>query len=530
MSTPVSVEQTEKILAAPLSPISLSDTPLSVTEDFTKTLAFSTYVDPDGFTTLYDIAVDTKGNSVVVGNTTSHSVTLVSPYQATWSCEQSGRTVGVLFKFAPSGEEVLFSSYFGVGCGDKIEAVDVDAEGNIYIAGTTESDDFPLLNPLFSDPSGLRSFIAKFSPDGSQLLFSTILPRGIIADLDVSADGFIYIAGYTSFDDLPVKNALYPQKGGDGYDAFVGKLKADGSELIYLTYLGGELQDRAESVAAGPDGSVYVTGFTYSDDFPTKNPIENLGALFAAFVTHISSDGSSLVSSTYLGGTDNTHGFAIDVDANGSAYVTGHTLADDFPTTVNAYMPDQPSQDWSTFVAKISKTGTLQYGTYYGAADGQTLGYGIAVDKAGFAYLTGNVTGQQLPLVYPIQDARQGTRSDIFVAKLDQSGSELLLSTYMGSDGVDQGIGIAVDKNAAVYLTGLTRSAAWPTTADAYVETVTPINPANYLNSYVARLTTLPWTFIIYSAYDNDLTFQQTIIDAFETGADNPNVRFVVLI
>ena len=519
MSPTVSVERPEIPASAPLA----------ITDDFTKTLAFSTYVDPDGFTTLYDIAVDSKGNSVAVGNTTSHSVTLVSPYQATWSCERSGQTVGVLFKFAPSGEEVLFSSYFGVGCGDKIEAVDVDAEGNIYIAGTTESDDFPLLNPLFSDPSGLRSFIAKFSPDGSQLLFSTILPRGLIADLAVSADGFVHIAGYTSFDDLPVKNALYPQKGGSGYDAFVGKLKGDGSELIYLTYLGGELQDRAESVAVGPDGSTYVTGFTYSDDFPTQNPIENLEGLFEAFVTHLSSDGTSLLYSTYLGGTDNTHGFAIDVDAKGNAYVVGHTLSDDFPTTVNAYMPEQPNQDWSSFVAKISMTGTLQYGTYYGTADGQTLAYGIAVDDAGFAYITGNVNGQQLPLVYPIQDARQGTRPDIFIAKFDPAGAELLLSTYMGSDGVDQGIGIAVDKNATLYVTGLTRSPAWPTTTGAYVETVTPINPSNYLNSYVARLTTLPWTLIIYSAYDNDLTFQEILIDALEYVADNPYMRILAL-
>lgn len=502
---------------------------LSVSEEFSKSVVFSTFVNQEGFTVINDIAVDSRGNSIVVGDTGSHSVTLVSPYQATWSCERSGRTVGVLFKFAPTGEQVLFSSYFGVGCGDSIEAVDVDAEGNIYIAGTTESDDFPLLNPLFSDSSGVRSFIAKFSADGSQLLFSTILPRSLIADLAVSDDGSIYVAGSTSFDDLPVKNALYPQKGGTGYDAFVGKLNGDGSELLYLTYLGGELQDRAESVAVGPDGSVYVTGFTYSDDFPTHNPIESKDALFEAFVTRINRDGTALAFSTYLGGTDNTHGFAIDVDAEGNAFVTGHTLSDDFPTTSHVYMPERPNVDWSTFVAKFSITGTLRYGTFYGAADGQTLGYGIAVDDAGSAYITGNVSGQQLPLVYPIQNARQGSRPDIFIAKFDPSGSELLLSTYMGSDGTDQGIGIAVDKNATLYATGLTRSPGWPTTDGAYVETVTPVNPNNYLNSYVARLTTLPWTLLLYMAFDNNLATHETFIDVFETVADNPNVRILVL-
>lgn len=506
-----------------------SATSLTATEEFSRSVVFSTFVNQEGFTVINDIAVDSRGNSIVVGDTGSHSVTLVSPYQATWFCERSGRTIGVLFKFLPNGSQVLFSSYFGVGCGDSIKAVDVDAEGNIYIAGTTESDNFPLLNPLFSDPSGIRSFIAKFSADGSQLLFSTILPRGLIADLAVSGDGFIYIAGATSFDDLPVKNALYPQKGGSGYDAFVGKLKGDGSELLYLTYLGGELQDRAESVAVGPDDSVYVTGFTYSDDFPTHNPLEQRGGLFAAFVTRITSDGAALAFSTYLGGTGNTHGFAIDIDAQGNAYVTGHTLSDDFPTTSNAYMQERPGQDWSTFVAKISLTGTLQYGTFYAAADGQTLGYGIAVDDMGFAYITGNVSGQQLPLVYPIQDARQGNRIDTFIAKFDPSGSEFLLSTYMGSNGTDQGIGIAVDKNATLYVTGLTRSPAWPTTDGAYVETVSPLNPTNYLNSYVARLTTLPWTLMLYMAFDNNLAPQETIIDAFETVADNPNVRILVL-
>ena len=197
--------------------------------------------------------------------------------------------------------------------------------------------------------------------------------------------------------------------------------------LSYSTYLGGGDDDYGSSIAVDGSGSAYVTGTTYSSDFPTLNPYHTYQGNGDVFVTKLSSSGSSLLYSTYLGRSNTDWGYSIAVDGSGCAYMTGYTGSTDFPT-LNPYQTDQNSYD--AFVTKLSSSGnSLVYSTYLGGS-GYDYGYGIAVDASGSVYVTGWTESTDFPTLNPYQ-TDQGGR-DVFVTKLSSSGNSLVYSTYLG--------------------------------------------------------------------------------------------------
>jgi hypothetical protein len=229
--------------------------------------------------------------------------------------------------------------------------------------------------------------------------------------------------------------------------------------LVYSTYLGGGSLDRSEGIAVDGSGNAYVTGETYSSDFPMQNPYQPTLHGSDAFVTKFSTDGSNLIYSTYLGGTEADEGKDITVDAYGAAYVTGHTTSSDFPTQ-SPYQTDQGGID--VFVTKLSSTGnSLVYSTYLGGS-GQDASHGIAVDGAGSAYVTGQTSGD-FPTTTAFDGAFNGGNHDAFVTKLSPSGSSLIYSTYLGGSDMDIGRGILVDGSGNAYATGNTFSTDFPT-------------------------------------------------------------------
>jgi hypothetical protein len=201
------------------------------------------------------------------------------------------------------------------------------------------------------------------------------------------------------------------------------------AQLLYSTYLGGSGGDGAVGVAVDGPGNAYVTGSTTSTDFPTVNAVQLVfGGGTDAFVTKLNRTGRQLLYSTYLGGSGNDIGRGgVAVDGPGNAHVTGNTTSTDFPT-VNAVQPVSGGGS-DAFVTKLNRTGSrLLYSTYLGGSGGD-LGFGVAVDGSGNAYVTGDTLSTNFPTVNAVQPVFGGVQ-DAFVTKLNRTGSQLLYSTY----------------------------------------------------------------------------------------------------
>lgn len=237
---------------------------------------------------------------------------------------------------------LFYSTYLGGGANDDGRAIAVDTAGNAYVAGTTASPNFPTTaGALQTTPSGGDLFVTKLNSTGSGLIYSTYLRSnggGGVGGIAVDGFGNAYVAGASQSTDFPTTPGAFQTvyRGGDS-DAFVVKLSPTGSALIYSTYLGGQSTDFGFALAVDGGGNAYVTGFTASGDFPIANAVQSACASAGcgvAFVTKLNQSGSALVYSTYLGGSGNfDNGTGVAVDSSGSAYVTGSTNSSDFPTT-----------------------------------------------------------------------------------------------------------------------------------------------------------------------------------------------------
>ena len=316
-----------------------------------------------------------------------------------------------------------YATYFGGNAGDTGLAIKVDPNGAVYLAGETLSTQFPAAqsgNPFQSQNHGGAvsgdAFVAKLDNTGSKLLYFTYLggtnDDGAY-DLAIDSSGNAYITGFTISPDFPTRNALFPHISGVAdtnfhrfpLEAFVAELNTNGSSLIYSTFLGGSDKDVGSAIAVDPDGNAYVTGLTYSTNFPTVNPIlSTLSGFDDVFVTKLAPGGTNLVYSTYLGGASVDEGEGIAVDDFGYAYVSGYTASTNFPITEGASQP------------LLNNAGTAN-GVY-----------------------------------------------DAFVTQLTHDGSNMVYSTFLGGSSSDYGYRIAVDKFGSAYVTGATESSDFPHT------------------------------------------------------------------
>jgi hypothetical protein len=282
--------------------------------------------------------------------------------------------------------------------------------------------------------------------------------------------------------------------------------------LTYATYLGGNASDRGQAIAVDANGNAYVTGTTSSNNFPTVNPLQaalHAGAPVAdVFVAKLNAAGSALVYSTYLGGSGGDVGYGIAVDGLGNAYVTGSTDSTDFPTANPLQATNHGVFNPNAFVAKLNAAGNaLVYSTYLGGSGGD-VGYGIAVDGAGNAYVTGSAFSTDFPTANPLQASNHNAHGvgNAFVAKLNAAGSALVYATYLGGSGGstggmspifsgDTGNGIAVDGAGNAYVTGETNSTNFPTTAGAFQ---TALN--GFGDAFVTKLN-VAGNALVYSTY-----------------------------
>jgi hypothetical protein len=374
---------------------------------------------------------------------------------------------------------LAYSTYLGGSNEEGGFGIVVDGSGYAYLVGETLSTDFPTLNPYQASSGGdYDAFVTKLDTTvaGSDcLIYSTYLGGAWIdhgKSIAVHGTGLVYVTGYTEGSDFPILNQYMAYPGDAKRNVFVTKLdttQSGTSSLLYSTYLGGDNDDYGYGIDTDSSGYTYVTGYTLSTDFPCVNQYQTNPSTYnyEVFVSKLDttqSGATSLLYSTYLGGaTSSDHGQDIAVDSSGYAYVTGYTGSTDYPT-INQYQSDQPGGD--AFLSKIdatqSGTASLVYSTYLGGS-GTDFGYGLCVDASGIAYVTGETSSADFPILNEYQSHQ--VAQDAFVTKIDTNISGtggLRYSTYLGGEFGEYGNGITADNSGNVYVTGKTSSTDFP--------------------------------------------------------------------
>jgi hypothetical protein len=473
-------------------------------------LSYSTYLGGSDMDYANGIAVDPSGNAYVTGYTASIDFPLVTPAQSSpggGTCTDGVATIACFDAFVtklnPAGTGLVYSTYLGGSGQDYGTRIALDASGDAYVTGYTNSTDFPVQNALQSENAGgFDVFVAELSADGASLIYSTYWGGSgddIGTGVAVDSSGNAYISGYTASPDFPVTSgALQANYGGGDHDGFVVKVSLRGAELGYSTFLGGSADDYAYGVAVDSAGDAYVTGATNSPNFPTVNAFQpnyagglcavapNTFPCYDAFVAKLNPAGSALIYSTYLGGTGSDYGYAIALDGSSNAYVTGYTTSTNFPTTAGAFQRVFGGS-YDAFVAKLDGAGSaLVYSTYLGGT-GTEIGYDVAVDSSGRAFVTGYNYGGDFPTVLPLQAQNAGFY-DAFVSVADATGSSLAFSTYLGGSLDEEGLGISLDPSANAYVTGGTFSLDFPITSGSYQ----PSYGGGPYDAFVAKVSLVP--------------------------------------
>jgi hypothetical protein len=377
-------------------------------------------------------------------------------------------------------------SYLGGPGGEMGVGIAYDAAGNLIVGGWTTSANFPTTSGAYDTTAsaGGDIFIAKFDANVTALIAATLVGGSAYEDaqaMAVDGAGNVYLTGHTESADFPTTPGTYDSSLAGNRDMFLVKVDPTLSTLLYSTYLGGTLGDFELVTGLTVDASrnAYLTGLAYSPDFPvTAGAYDtSLGdSQGDAFVTKINPAGggpTDLVYSTFLGGGAEDWGRSIVVDGPGNAYVAGRTWSADFPTTVGAFDTSYNGQGTDAFVTKLNPSGTgLVYSTFLGGR-GNDDAWGIAIDGAGNAYVTGRTWTSTFPTTPGAFDTTfngkpGNTDPDAFVTKLNAAGGGLVYSTFLGGKAYDLGRRIVVDESGSAYVVGHTTSSAYPVTADGF--------------------------------------------------------------
>ena len=434
-------------------------------------LVYASYFGGSGDERLAGMAVDADGNVVLAGSTESADF----PVRGSLKAGRPELYKGDLFisKFDATGSKLIFSTYLGGSGNDGAVGLALDRTGNIYLTGSTGSQDFPLVKPLNVPPSpyGFCSYVLKLDKSGASLLYSSFLTCGpgfSPAAMAVDSSGGMYIAGSTSTQ-MPTVNAVQSKLGGDG-DAFAMKLAPDGSAVVFSTYLGGGDSDEATAVALDASGAVYVAGYTTSNDFPLSHPFQSAlkGSYGSVFVSKLASDGSALVYSTYLGDSYERPG-GMAVDPTGALYVTGRTGSADFPM-VNATGRECRSA-LQVFLTKLDPSGSALLSS---SCLTQSWGYakGVTLDRSGNVYVTGlsdsSNDAWRLTTADALQRQCDGDDDCVYLAVFDPGLTRLVYGTMLGayfqeteSRGVSGVSPAAVDAVGNIWLAGTTFEIVW---------------------------------------------------------------------
>lgn len=461
-------------------------------------VVFATYVGQQRYDAGLRVVSDPSGNVYAAGYTIDFTFRPTPGVLTTPPGAQDAANV-LLTKLAPDGRSAIYTTYIGGDSSDHALGLATDSAGNLYIAGSTASRDFPVTSSAYQRLPGNSAnvpaawgdcFVTKLNPAGNSLIYSTFIgSTGVEAcsALAVDAAGNSYVTGSTTSQSFPRTEGAYQTIFNFGnasppIESFVAKLDASGSRLLYSTFVGGNGKDIASAIAVDSAGNAYVAGATLSTNFPTtagafqsvrrtNNPTRLQPDVF---LLKLNPTGSELVYSTLLGGSDVDQTFGMAIGPDGSAYLCGSTQSSDFPVTAQAYQTafkgaggtkDRIFDAGDAFAAKFNPTATaLEYATFVGGTkDDRALN--CALDANGNLHLAGHTLSTDFPVT---TDAAQrtfgGTEErnypfgDAFYARIGSTGRTLVYSTYFGGKGEDAAAGLHLDKEGNAFLTGATNS------------------------------------------------------------------------
>jgi hypothetical protein len=406
---------------------------------------------------------------------------------------------------ANGGEAIVYSSYYGGSSEDILTAMKVSSKGIMYFTGNTDSFDFPLSTGAFSNslPTSTHAFVAVLDSNqdtANSQLYSTYFGgttntagtestdsgQGIF----VSSNGLVYVTGYTTSADFPLNGAIQATIGGS-YDAFVAEFdptQGGPSSVLFSSFVGGAAQDIGNDIAVDANGLIYMTGYTFSSDFPytSSTAFEGYQGRGDSFLTILNAQTGNILYSTFFGGNDGfDNAFKLLVDPSAQPQwiaIAGYTLSTTLPVSQNAYqsvMPALTNLDSSGYQAASNGflavfsipqlTGFfkgLTYSTYFGGFGGEVI-YGLRRDNAGNYYICGYTLSQNLPVTSnAFNTASAGGGLDGFVAVLNPAAvapaSQLVFSTYITSQGTQTVYDVDVDGQGTIWLTGVATSSIFP--------------------------------------------------------------------
>ena len=414
-------------------------------------------------------------------------------------------------RLSADGSKILYFTFLDKSGLDQARAIAVDGAGNAYVTGRTRSRSFAVYGALQSkcgsntgQPCSGNVFLSKLNIQGSVVFATYFGGSGTDSGNAVALDsrGNIYISGSTSSSDFPVTKPAQNILSGKA-NAFVAKISADTSHVLYATYFGGSGTDEARAMAVDRSGRTYITGLTTSLDLPVHGALQpkcttaapGTSACHEAFIAELSADGSEFLYSTYLGGSGSDVGNAIALDSKGYIYVAGATSSHDFPT-VKA-LQGTLTGFGNAFVSKISVDGAkLVFSTYIGGSRSDEAN-ALVVDSFDDVFISGRTHSPDFPMTNPLQavcnkNAQGQCSEDAFLTILDSTGSKLQFSSYFGGSQLDEVRGIAIDAQGAAYLGGWTNSTDIPQANRLHLPDGSPTLAEKGIGSFVAKLEGFP--------------------------------------
>lgn len=442
--------------------------------DNPSSVVYSTYIGGSDHDRAHALLVDDAGSPILGGYTRSNNFPATA---GSYDPTSNGGYDAHVCKFNSDGTVLLWATFVGGGLEDRVFAIHEAGNGDLVISGHTYSTNFPTTTNAFDRTLGgtRDAYAAKLNGTGSALLWSTYLGGSLDDrswDMNLDSLGRPVLSGDTFSSDFPTTPGVFQPTfpgAASWSDGFVTKLKADGTGLVWSTFLGGTFVDYVKFMAMGTDDSPFLCGATTSSNFPSTpgsfDPSHNGGN--DVFVVKMTPDGSGITYGTFLGGTGSDLGEVIVADVSGDVVLTGSTTSTDFPTTSGAYDTSYNGVK-DAFVTRLDAAGeTLVYSTYVGGS-GDDEPWSLVVDPDGAPIFSGYVQSVDFPTTVAAFDQSHNGLQDANITQLDPTGSSLLYSSYFGGSDLDGGWELALHPTGNPVLTGPTGSPDFPTTPGAY--------------------------------------------------------------
>ena len=434
-------------------------------------LIYSTYIGGGENDEGIDIKLDNDNNILITGKTYSSNFPFTNGSYSGYESDI------ILFKIDSTDYELVFSTIIGGNDVDNGNGLAIDFENNIYITGYTKSSNFPVTNDCYDNDSNgdYDIFVIKIKSDSLSLIYSTYIGHNDVDkayDIEVDNEQNSYITGYSWSNDFPTTNGSYQKSKNYYCDIFIFKLNKNGTDCIYSTFIGGNGWDSSWKIVLDDEKNAIITGNTNSDiDLPLSNAYDAgfNGGIKDIFLCKLNFDGSIIIFSTYIGGSNEDYASDITLDIYGDIYLTGATGSySDFPLSSNCYDYSYNGGIRDVFMIKMKSDGSdLIYSTYIGG-DSEEWGAAITIDDKNNIYIAGPTKSSNFPITPNCYQNKTSGNFDVFLCKLNITYSEFLYSTYIGGTEIEYGRNLILDSNLNIYITGFTKSLDFKISNDSF--------------------------------------------------------------